>query len=73
MFSFNGTQNSTRVLLDKPLYVVHDTDSGPVIAMKCGLFAIGRNVTEWGGRTRHPCPARHDLSGQPFYRVAVLE
>ncbi|XUL91675.1 hypothetical protein ACQ86D_37955 [Streptomyces galilaeus] len=56
VFSFNGTQNSTRVPLDKPLYVVHDTDSGPVIAMKCGLFAIGRNVTEWGGRTRHPCP-----------------
>ena len=56
VFSFNGTQNSTRVPLDKPLYVVHDTDTGPVIAMKCGLFAIGRNVTEWGGRTRHPCP-----------------
>ncbi|GAA3916676.1 hypothetical protein GCM10023084_79750 [Streptomyces lacrimifluminis] len=56
VFSFNGAQNSTRVPLNKPLYVVHDTDTGPVIAMKCGLFAIGRNVTEWGGRAQHPCP-----------------
>ncbi|MDK1476485.1 hypothetical protein QNO07_24295 [Streptomyces sp. 549] len=67
--SDNSVQGSTGVLdftrdkrpvavpVDKPVYVIKDEVSGPVVVLKCGNFGAGQYRKRWGDADAHRCPS----------------
>ncbi|WP_461030224.1 type 1 periplasmic-binding domain-containing protein, partial [Streptomyces sparsus] len=57
VLNFTREQRPVPVPVDKPIYVIRDEVSGPVIALKCGNFGAGQYRKKWGGSKAHRCPS----------------
>lgn len=56
LITFNGQHETTRVALDKPIFVVEERPEGPKTLLACGRYAAGGEWSTWGDG--FPCP--HD-------------